>query len=82
MTRARSPVSSERSLTSSTDACFSFDSAMTWRAMARPAEILVPPEKLMDKAIDRVIRERKSLTKDLGGTASTSQMGDAIAAAV
>jgi 3-isopropylmalate dehydrogenase len=37
---------------------------------------------LIDQAIDRVIRERKSLTGDLGGSASTSQMGDAIAAVV
>ena len=36
----------------------------------------------MDKAIDRIIRERKSLTGDLGGKASTSEMGDAIAATV
>jgi len=42
----------------------------------------VEAAQLMDKAIDRVIRERKTLTGDLGGKASTSQMGDAIAAAV
>jgi 3-isopropylmalate dehydrogenase len=37
---------------------------------------------LMDEAMDRVIAEAKSLTADLGGKASTSEMGDAVAAAV
>jgi 3-isopropylmalate dehydrogenase len=36
----------------------------------------------MQAAIDKVIVEAKYLTKDLGGNASTQQMGDAIAAAV
>ena len=36
----------------------------------------------MQAAIDKVIIEAKHLTKDLGGKASTQQMGDAIAAAV
>ncbi|HYA07833.1 MAG TPA: isocitrate/isopropylmalate family dehydrogenase, partial [Xanthobacteraceae bacterium] len=36
----------------------------------------------MQAAIDKVITEGKHLTKDLGGNASTQQMGDAIAAAV
>jgi 3-isopropylmalate dehydrogenase len=33
-------------------------------------------------AVDKVITEGKTLTKDLGGKASTVEMGDAIAAAV
>ena len=33
-------------------------------------------------AVTKVIAERKHLTRDLGGSASTQQMGDAIAAAV
>jgi isocitrate/isopropylmalate dehydrogenase len=32
--------------------------------------------------MDRVIAEAKVLTADLGGKASTSQMGDAVAAGV
>ena len=32
--------------------------------------------------MDKVIAEAKHLTSDLGGNASTQQMGDAIAAAV
>jgi len=36
----------------------------------------------MQAAIDKVITEAKHLTKDLGGKASTQEMGDAIAAAV
>jgi 3-isopropylmalate dehydrogenase len=37
---------------------------------------------LVDQAMDRVIAEAKSLTRDLGGAASTSQMGDAVASAI
>jgi 3-isopropylmalate dehydrogenase len=37
---------------------------------------------LIETAVARVITEAKTLTKDLGGTASTQQMGNAIAAAV
>lgn len=35
----------------------------------------------IDAAVDKVIAEAKHLTSDLGGSASTSEMGDAIAAA-
>ena len=38
--------------------------------------------RLIDAAVDRVIAEAKHLTADLGGNASTTGMGDAIAAAV
>ena len=37
---------------------------------------------LMQAAIDKIITEAKHLTRDLGGKASTQDMGDAIAAAV
>jgi 3-isopropylmalate dehydrogenase len=36
----------------------------------------------IDAAVDRVIAEAKYLTPDIGGTASTGRMGDAIAAAM
>ncbi len=42
----------------------------------------VAAAELIGKAVDKVIAEGKSLTKDLGGNASTTAMGDAIAAAV
>ena len=38
--------------------------------------------ELMQKAVTQVIAEGKHLTQDLGGSASTTAMGDAIAAAV
>jgi 3-isopropylmalate dehydrogenase len=37
---------------------------------------------VMERAVERVIREAKALTPDLGGKASTRGMGDAIASAV
>jgi len=36
----------------------------------------------IEAAVDRVVVEARHLTPDLGGAASTTQMGDAIAAAV
>ena len=36
----------------------------------------------IQKAIDKIIAEAKHLTADLGGKASTQEMGDAIAEAV
>ncbi|HTJ25353.1 MAG TPA: isocitrate/isopropylmalate family dehydrogenase [Candidatus Limnocylindria bacterium] len=36
--------------------------------------------RAIDRAVDEVIETRVALTSDLGGTASTAQMGDAIAA--
>ncbi|HSN40896.1 MAG TPA: isocitrate/isopropylmalate family dehydrogenase, partial [Burkholderiales bacterium] len=38
--------------------------------------------RLIENAVDQVIAEAKHLTGDLGGTAGTTQMGDAIAAAI
>jgi 3-isopropylmalate dehydrogenase len=42
----------------------------------------VEAARLIAQAVERVIAEAKALTPDLGGKATTSQMGDAIAAAV
>jgi 3-isopropylmalate dehydrogenase len=38
--------------------------------------------ELMEAAMESVIRERRWLTGDLGGKASTTEMGDAVARAV
>jgi 3-isopropylmalate dehydrogenase len=38
--------------------------------------------ELIDAAMEKVIADAKALTSDLGGTASTQKMGDAIAEAV
>ena len=45
-------------------------------------EVVPEAARLIDAAVDRVIAEAKHLTRDLGGSASTTEMGDAIAAAV
>ena len=37
---------------------------------------------LIDAAMEKVIAEAKHLTRDLGGKASTKEMGDAVAAAI
>jgi tartrate dehydrogenase/decarboxylase/D-malate dehydrogenase len=42
----------------------------------------VEAARRIEAAVERVIAEGKSLTPDLGGKAKTSDMGDAIAAAV
>jgi 3-isopropylmalate dehydrogenase len=42
----------------------------------------VKAAELMQAAVTKVMAEGKTLTRDLGGTASTQQMGDAIAAAI
>ncbi len=42
----------------------------------------VKAAELMKAAVTKVMAEGKSLTRDLGGKASTQEMGDAIAAAV
>ncbi len=55
---------------------------LEWLGRKRGEEKATRAAKLMDAAVDRVIAEAKHLTPDLGGKASTTQMGDAIAAAV
>ena len=55
---------------------------MEWLGRKHAEPKAVEAARLMDQAVERVIRERKALTGDLGGKASTSAMGDAIAAAV
>ena len=37
---------------------------------------------LIQKAVEKTVTDAKSLTRDLGGKVSTTEMGDAIAAAV
>jgi 3-isopropylmalate dehydrogenase len=53
-----------------------------WLGRNRREPKAVEAARCIDAAVDKVIAQAKSLTADLGGTASTTQMGDAIAAAV
>jgi 3-isopropylmalate dehydrogenase len=53
-----------------------------WLGHRRGEAKAVEAAKRIEAAVERVIAEAKHLTGDLGGKASTAQMGDAIAAAV
>jgi 3-isopropylmalate dehydrogenase len=55
---------------------------LEWLGHRRGEKKAVEAAQRIDAAVDRVIAEAKHLTGDLGGKASTSEMGDAIAAAV
>src|SRR5688572_5551287 len=55
---------------------------LDWLGRERGEERAVAAAKRIDAAVERVIAEGKALTPDLGGVASTTRMGDAIAAAV
>ena len=55
---------------------------LDWLGRKHDEPKAVEAARLIDQAIDRVIRERKALTGDLGGKAKTNEMGTAIAAAV
>jgi 3-isopropylmalate dehydrogenase len=53
-----------------------------WLAIKRSEPKAAQAAKLIDSAMERVVAEAKHLTRDLGGKASTTEMGDAVAAAV
>ena len=53
-----------------------------YRQPARTEPKATRAAQLIDDAMEKVIDEAKHLTGDLGGKASTTQMGDAVAAAV
>jgi 3-isopropylmalate dehydrogenase len=55
---------------------------MEWLGHKHGEPRAVEAARLMERAVEQCIREAKALTPDLGGKATTSQMGDAIAAAV
>jgi 3-isopropylmalate dehydrogenase len=55
---------------------------MAWLGRKRKEPKAVAAAERMHVAIDKIVSEGKHLTKDLGGKPSTSEMGDAIAAAV
>jgi 3-isopropylmalate dehydrogenase len=53
-----------------------------WLGRKRGDAQAIAAANLIGRAVDRVIAEATMLTADLGGSASTSQMGDAIVAAL
>jgi 3-isopropylmalate dehydrogenase len=55
---------------------------LEWLGHKHAQPLAIEAAKVLERAVERVIADRKALTPDLGGTASTRQMGDAIAAAV
>ena len=55
---------------------------LEWLGRKRGEAKAVEAARLINVAMDTVIAEAQQLTPDLGGTASTSQMGDAVAAAL
>jgi 3-isopropylmalate dehydrogenase len=55
---------------------------LEWLARKHQEPKAAAAAQLIDKAMDQVIAGQQALTPDLGGKGSTTQMGDAIAAAV
>ena len=55
---------------------------MAWLGRKHNERKAAAAAELIHAAVQRVIAEGKHLTRDLGGTASTEEMGDAIAEAV
>ncbi len=55
---------------------------LEWLGRKRNDAKAVEAAALIDRAMDKVIAEQKRLTPDLGGKASTTQMGDAVVAAI
>jgi len=55
---------------------------LEWLGRKHKEPKAVAAAELMDAAMEKVIAEAKHLTGDLGGKASTTEMGDAVAAAL
>lgn len=53
-----------------------------WLGHKRGEARAVEAARRIEAAVDKVIAEAKHLTRDLGGRASTVEMGDAVVAAI
>jgi 3-isopropylmalate dehydrogenase len=53
-----------------------------WLALKRNEPKAAAAARLIDTAVERVVAEARHLTRDLGGSAGTREMGDAVAEAV
>ena len=55
---------------------------LAWLGHKHGAPRAVEAAEGIERAMHTVIKQRKALTRDLGGTASTSEMGDAVTSAI
>jgi len=55
---------------------------LAWLGRKRGEPKAIAAADKMQTALDRIVTEAKHVTRDIGGKASTQEMGDAIAAAV
>jgi 3-isopropylmalate dehydrogenase len=55
---------------------------LEWLGRKRGEPQAVAAAAMIDRAMDQVVAQAKHLTGDLGGKASTAQMGDAVVAAI
>jgi 3-isopropylmalate dehydrogenase len=55
---------------------------LEWLGRSRSEPKALEAARRIEAAVERVIAEGKHLTPDLGGRASTTEMGDAVAAAI
>ena len=53
-----------------------------WLGMKKNEPLALEAGRLVECAVERVIAEGRKLTPDLGGSARTAEMGDAVAAAI
>ncbi len=55
---------------------------LQWLAVRHDQPRAAAAAAMIEGAVERVLADRNRLTRDLGGSASTAEMGDAVAAAV
>lgn len=79
-THGSAPDISGRGLANPYAMIMSAQMLLAWLASRRDDARLADAARLMERAVDRIIADGQALTPDLGGHASTQEMGAAIAA--